>query len=241
MITKLLESLDAKVFTPELKELLKTQFNEAVELQAVIIADARIDEEIDSLNEKSEQHIAFLDEKAVEYTEMKQQEMLESVDKYLDRVVDEFVLESQDALIESHKSEKADLLIEAFDSMLTAGGVSVANIVEAREETSDDNQLTESVEKYDTLIDENITLKEENEKLIIMGVISEMCEDLSIVESEKFKKLANLVEFSRDEAFTEKLETIKESVKGGSKADDKENLNPDGDDKKEKSPFSHLI
>ncbi len=239
MIEKLLESLDSKVFTPELKELLKTQFNEAVEVQAVIIADARIDEEIDSLNEKSEQHIAFLDEKADEYREKKQQEMLESVDKYLDRVVDEFVSESQDALIESHKSEKADLLIEAFDSMLTAGGVSVANIVEARGETSDENQLSESVEKYDTLIDENITLKDENEKLIIMGVIAEMSEDLSIVESEKFKKLADLVEFSRDEAFTEKLETIKESVKG-IKAD-KDESNPDGDDKKEKSPFYHLL
>ena len=35
MLNKLFESLDAKVFTPELKESLEAQFNEAVEIKAV--------------------------------------------------------------------------------------------------------------------------------------------------------------------------------------------------------------
>ena len=239
MLKKLLESLDEKVFTPELKESLETQFNEAVELKAVIIADARIDEEIDTLNEKSEQHIEFLTEKADEYVQLKQSKMIDSVDKYLDRVVEEFINESQDALIDSVKSEKSDMIIEAFDSMLTATGVKVAQIVEAKEQNSDDSQLTESVEKYDLVVDENITLKEENEKLIIMGVISEISEDLSIVESEKFKKLAGLVEFSKDKAFAEKLQTIKESVKGiESKTELDESV--DGEESPE-CAYSHLV
>lgn len=236
MLDKLLESLDEKIFTTELKDSLKTQFNEAVEVQAVILADTRIDEEIDSLNEKSEEHIAFLDKKAEEYMEVKLTEMVDSVDKYLDRIVEEFVTESQDTLIESHKSEKADMLIEAFDSMLIATGVKVAKIVEARSEDGDDN-INESVEKYDTLIDENILLKEENEKLIMIGIIAEMSENLSIVESEKFRKLAGLVEFSRDKTFTEKLETIKESIKGA--AESKEDVEDDADE--EVSAFAHLI
>jgi len=236
MLEKLLSSLDEKVFTPELKDSLKTKFNEAVELKAAIIADARIDEEIDTLNEKSEQHIDFLTEKSDEYVQQKLTEMVDSVDKYLDRVVEEFVQESQDALQESHKAEKADMLIEAFDSMLTAGGVKIANIVEARESAQSDTVLQESVQKYDSVVDENIALKDENEKLIRMGIISEMSEDLSIVESEKFNKLAGLVEFSRDDTFTEKLETIKESIKGA--VEIKPLVKPEG---KKSSVYAHLI
>lgn len=220
MLEKLFESLDEKVFTAELKESLEAQFNEAVETKAAMIAEARIEEEIDSLNEKSEQHIEFLNEKAEEYVEMKQTEMVEHLDKYLERIVEEFVAEAKAALDESVKTEKADMIIEAFDTMLTATGVEVAKIVEAKDQSSVEKKLEESVEKYDSLVEENISLKEENEKLIKLGVIAEMTEGLSIVEAEKFKKLADLVEFSRDDAFAEKLETIKESVKGAVEAKD---------------------
>lgn len=222
---EILESLDEKVFTPELKESLQAQFNEAVETKAQEIADARIEKEINDLNEKSEEytnllnekseeHIQFLDEKANEYVEMKQEEMVESLDKYLELVVEEFVSEAKDALDESIKSEKADMMLEGFEAMLIAGGIEVSKIVEAKDNSSVEHKLSEKIEKIDSLVDENITLKEENETLIKMGLISEMAEGLSIVESEKFKKLAELVEFTRDESFAEKLETIKESVKG---------------------------
>lgn len=218
MLEKLFESLDEKVFTSELKEALEAQFNEAVETKAATLAEARIEKEIDSLNEKSEQHIEFLNEKAQAYVDLKQSEMVESLDKYLDRIVSEFMADAKAALDESVKSEKADMIIEAFDSMLTATGVEVAKIVEAKDNSEIEKKLEESVEKYDNLIEENIALKEENDTLIKMGVISEMVEGLSIVESEKFKKLADLVEFTKDEAFAAKLETIKESVKGAVEA-----------------------
>lgn len=222
MLEKLFESLDEKVFTPELKKALEAQFNEAVETKAESIAEAKIEEEIDSLNEKAEQHVEFLNKKAEEYIEMKQAEMVESLDKYLERVVDKFVAEAKDLLAESVKSEKADMIIEAFDAMLVATGVQVAQIVEAKDETAIDAKLAESTAKYDALVEENIALSEENKKLIKMGVISELKEGLSLVEAEKFEKLAELVEFSKSGEFLTKLTTIKESVKGT--ADKSENL-----------------
>ena len=148
MLDKLFESLDEKVFTAELKQSLQEKFDDAVEVKASVIAESRIEEEIDSLNEKSEKHIEFLNEKAEEYVEMKQAEMLESLDKYLERIVDEFVAEAKESLDESVKNEKADMIIEAFDSMLVATGVKVASIVEAKQESEVDNKLQESVEKY---------------------------------------------------------------------------------------------
>lgn len=214
MLERIFESLDEKVFTPELKKALEAQFNEAVETKAESIAEATIEEEIDSLNEKAEQHVEFLNKKAEEYIAMKQAEMVESLDKYLERVVDKFIAEAKELLAESVKSEKADMIIEAFDAMLVATGVQVAQIVEAKDETAIETKLVESTAKYDALVEENIALSEENKKLIKMGVISELKEGLSLVEAEKFEKLAELVEFSKSGEFLTKLTTIKESVKG---------------------------
>ena len=240
MLDKLFESLDEKVFTAELKQSLQEKFDDAVEVKASVIAESRIEEEIDSLNEKSEKHIEFLNEKAEEYVEMKQAEMLESLDKYLERIVDEFVAEAKESLDESVKNEKADMIIEAFDSMLVATGVKVASIVEAKQESEVDNKLQESVEKYDALVEEVIALKQENDRLLQMGVIAEMVEDLSLVEAEKFKKLANLVDFSRDEKYAEKLEQIKESIKGSAT---EEKLEESAEEKSssEKPVWAHLV
>ena len=240
MLEKLFESLDEKVFTPELKESLETQFNEAVETKAASIADEKIEEAIDSLNEKSETHIEFLNEKAEEYVAKKQSEMVESLDKYLDRIVDEFMTEAKEALNESVKSEKADMIIEAFDSMLTATGVEVAKIVEAKDESAVESKLEESIVKYDSLVEESIALKEENESLIKMGVISEMKEGLSIGEAEKFEKLADVVEFTKDESFANELETIKESVKGAVEAKE-EKLEESDDETGDKPAWAHLV
>jgi hypothetical protein len=238
-LIKLFESLDEKVFTTELKESLTVQFNEAVELKANEVALERIEEEIDSLSEKSEEHIKLLKEESDADLEATKTELLDSIDKYLERVVEEFVTEAKESLDESIKSEKTDLIIEAFDTMLIAAGVEVSKIVEAKEDESTTSELEESIAKYDTLVDENISLKEENDNLIKMGIVQEIKGGLSIVESEKFEKLAELVEFSKDSDYLEKLETIKESVKT-SKSED--NLNEDkNEDNGEVPIWNHLI
>lgn len=240
MIEKLFESLDEKVFTPELKESLEAQFNEAVELKAGIIAEEKLDEKVKELNEKSEKYIELLESKAEEFVAIKEAEMLDNVDKYLDRVVEEFMQEAKTALDESVKSEQADAIIEAFDAMIIATGTDVAKIVEAKDDTAVEKELEESIAKYDTLVEENIALKEANEKLLKEGIVAEKKEGLSIVEAEKFEKLANLVEFSNDEAYAEKLDTIVESVKGAvDPAKEKEEKLDESADNK--PVWSHLV
>jgi len=240
-LQKLFESLDEKVFTPELKESLESQFNEAVEMKAASIADERIEEEINSLNEKAEKHIDFLNEKAEEYVKVKQQEMVDSLDKYLERVVEEFVNDLKETLTESVKSEKAEMIIEAFDSMLIATGVKISEIVEAKNSSSLEKKLEESIEKYDALVEENINLSQENKNLIKMGLINEMKEDLSLIESEKFEKLANLVQFTKDEEFVSKLETIKESIKGSAEVKDEKSKDADLTEGQVKPVWAHLV
>jgi adenylosuccinate synthase len=242
MIEKLLESLDQKVFTPELKSELEAQFNEAVKLKSSIDSDTLIEEKIDSLNEKSEkyidmldeksekyidmldeksiEYIDMLDEKSIEYTDMKQDDMVESVDRYLDRIIDEFADYADSALNESLKSEKSEMIIECFDSMLIATGVEVARIVDAKNDGTAENKLEESIEKFDKLIEENISLidqndalKDNNDELIKMGVIGEMKEGLSIVKANKFERMAERVRFTKNSSFVKKLDDIKELIK----------------------------
>lgn len=259
-MNELLESLDASIFTPELKESINAHFEVAVKdmNEAFVVEKTaeleveyanKIEEKIQELEEKAEEYmaglekgisekeaeleakiaeydekiveadakieekIAELDEKSEEYINTKTEEMLENVDKYLDRIIEEFVAEATDKLDESLKSEKADMIIEAFDAMLVATGVEVSKIVEAKDETEAEAKLAESIEKYDSLVEENIELKSQNEKLLKSGIILELKEGLSLVEAQKFERLANIVDFSSSEKYLEKLQTIKESVK----------------------------
>ena len=259
-MNELLKSLDASIFTPELKESINAHFEVAVKdmNEAFVVEKTaeleveyanKIEEKIQELEEKAEEYmaglekgisekeaeleakiaeydekiveadakieekIAELDEKSEEYINTKTEEMLENVDKYLDRIIEEFVAEATDKLDESLKSEKADMIIEAFDAMLVATGVEVSKIVEAKDETEAEAKLAESIEKYDSLVEENIELKSQNEKLLKSGIILELKEGLSLVEAQKFERLANIVDFSSSEKYLEKLQTIKESVK----------------------------
>jgi len=170
------------------------------------------DEHIEMLNEKSDEHIEFLNEKAEEYAEMKMDGMLNSVDMYLDKVVDEFVTEARESLAESSKSEKSDMIIEAFDTMLVATGVDIAKIVEAKDESAEAYKLDESINKYDELLDESAKLHEENRKLVKLGIITELKEGLTEKASNRFDKLAKIVEFTNDSAYLDKLEMIRENV-----------------------------
>jgi hypothetical protein len=224
MLTKLFEALDEKVFTAEMKESMEVQFNEAVEAKAQTLAEElaseKISEVIDSMTERVElleakQEDAIAEVKATLEEEFAEKEtaIVESIDKYLDKAIAEFIAEAQAELAESVKSEKAELVIDALSAMMVAAGVEVSKIVEAKEESEIETKLAESIAKYDALVEETIAKDKEIDDLIKIGVIGELKEGLTLVESEKFEKLAGLVEFSKDASYAEALQTIKESIK----------------------------
>ena len=96
-------------------------------------------------------------------------------------------------------------------------------------------------------MEENLTLKAENDKLIKLGIINEMKEGLSLLESEKFEKAASTIEYTRDSSYTEKLEILKESILGNVevKKEEKEEKEEKIDEAVKvsnvKYDFSHLI
>ena len=224
IMTQFNESVQTKA-----KEIAETELSEAVEkalAEAKELSDVALQEAVEAktveIEAKADSYIAEaleakeieLQEKSDSYIEAKLGEINESLDLFLGKVVEEFIAESKEQMNETLKAEKADMIIEAFESMLTVGGVDVMKIAEKKDLSYADAKLAESVEKYDALMAEFLTTKKENETLAKLGVINEMKSGLSIVESKKFETLAQLVPFNRSDKYAADLEVIKESVLG---------------------------
>jgi len=80
------------------------------------------------------------------------------------------------------------------------------DVLEAQSE-----KIAELEEKLNETIEKNKDLHSSNSNLVREQVMSEVSEDLADTEVEKFKDLSKDVEFSSEDNFREKLNTLKES------------------------------
>lgn len=226
-IETLFESLDKEVFTPEMKDSIKELFESAVQeraqTKALSIADDLVEAKLVELEEKAEAYAEY-----VKNETLGESDLTDKISQYLDLVVQEFVSEARESLDESVKSVKADMLIEAFDSMLHAAGSTFADLVES-------SKAEDSEDRVNRLAQEVIELKEENEKLTKMGIINELSEGLTLVQTQKFQRLAEMVQFNRSSDYTRKLAELKEDVLGTKAVDElKESTHT-------KAVWAHLI
>jgi len=201
---QILESLD---IAEEIKAELSESFEAAVTTEAVKLAES-----------KEAEYEEYM---MVQISEMKE-ELENTMDAYLEKVVEQFVEDNTFAIDESVQKEKYDAVLEGFNSLMIAGGVEIAQIAEAKEE-EDKAIIAESEESEDKasvladkLMSENIELKEKNAELLKTGLVKESAEDMTAVQRDKFLKLAQVVEFDERNPvdFIEKMDTLVESVKG---------------------------
>lgn len=207
MLETLFEAIDKEILTPELKSDLESSFNEAVETKAKEQAEVLLEAEKSRLEEAANEY-------AEKIIAEKSAELAESVESYLDRVTSEFIAESKASMNESIANSNAELIIEAFQAAMISAGVSIAKIEEAKDESMVESALEDKTAKYDAAIEEILEKSKQIEELTKTGIILEMCEGLSLVESDKFKKLADQISYEKNDSYLAKLEVIKESVKG---------------------------
>ena len=249
IVTQFNESVEAKakeIAVAELSEAVEKALAEAKEANEIAIQEA-VEAKEKELEDKAEDYLAEaveaktaeIEAKATSFVEDKMAEINESLNLYLDEVVKEFIVEAKDKLNESLKAEKADMIIESFEAMLTMGAIDVMKIAEAKDESYADAKLTESINKYDALMTDFLALKKENNELAKAGIIAELKEGLSLVESKKFETLASMVPFSRDEKYASDLELIKEQVKGSVEKEPGVIVESVADSKK--PIYSHLV
>ena len=211
MLDKVLSNDSFKdVLTESVKAEIESAFNEAVEIKAVEIANEEIELEKIKLVE--------------EFKEAKQEiesKIVESLDAFINEELSKFkdeVLERFDAVIES---EKADTLVSIFDNLVSVAG---SNILE-----SFSNRDSKLSDQYDQLVLENRNLRAKIADLQDTNKIDELASRLNLVESEKFRKLANLLERGYD--FESKLEALYEACKKTNEDDEDDDDNDDEDSK----------
>ena len=214
MLDKVLSNDSFKdVLTESVKAEIESAFNEAVEIKAVEIANEEIELEKIKLVE--------------EFKEAKQEiesKIVESLDAFINEELSKFkdeVLERFDAVIES---EKADTLVSIFDNLVSVAG---SNILE-----SFSNRDSKLSDQYDQLVLENRNLRARIADLQDTNKIDELASRLNLVESEKFRKLANLLERGYD--FESKLEALYEACKKTNEDDDEDDDDNDDEDSKSK-------
>ena len=137
-------------------------------------------------------------------------ELTEKVDNYLNYVVEEWMKENELAIERGLKGEIAEDFISGLKQLFEDHYVDIPDekydVLEAQSDkiTELENKLNESMEKI-------VTLNNKASSLIREQVISESTSDLADTEIEKFKSLTDDVEFTTEESFREKLDTLKES------------------------------
>lgn len=201
----LFESLD---LNDEMKVQLTEAFDKAVLTKSVELMDEHVETKVSEAKELLEE----------EYSE-KVEDLEDTLDGYLTSVVEEFVADNAASYETQIEDEKTKKLLEMFDAMLVITGVTMSDINESRSDRDireDANSLENQIDRLDTRLSEKeadlAKARREANTFLKAGVIAETKEGLSMIESEKFEKLAEMITFSRDEAYTSALDTIKASI-----------------------------
>ena len=145
-----------------------------------------------------------------EETEKFKQELTEKVDSYLDYVVKEWMQENELAIDRGLKGEIAEDFITGLKDLFEEHYIDVPDekydILEGQAQKIEEleGKLNETIEKMTAMNKEKSTLVREQ-------VIAKVSTDLAETEKEKFEGLVEDVEFTDEETFTEKLNTLKES------------------------------
>ena len=137
-------------------------------------------------------------------------ELTEKVDNYLNYVCEEWTKDNELAIERGLKGEIAEDFISGLKQLFEDHYIDIPNekydVLEAQSEKISklEAKLSESIEK-------NVSLRTNNAGLVKEQVIFDMSSDLAETEIEKFKSLTEDVDFSDEDSYKEKLETLKEN------------------------------
>ena len=193
------EDLNALVSGSDLTE----EFRDKAKLIFEAAVTAKINEEVALMNEAYEQ--AF--EEAV--TEFKT-EMSEQIDSYLTFVAEKWVEQNALAIDNGIKTEIAENLMHGIRNLFAE------NYLEVPEEQFElaaeaNEQLNVMEEKLNEQIALNVEMHKKLGGYIKNGIVSEVSVGLAETQKDKLMSLSEGVEFTSEEDFREKIETLKES------------------------------
>jgi len=151
-----------------------------------------------------------LTEEFEQAVEQIKEELAAKVDDYLNYMVEEWVKENEIAITTGLKAEIVEDFIKGLKGLFEEHYIDIPD-----EQVDVVEELTAKVEELEESLNEQINTavhmkKELNEHKKIEAIYT-ACEGLTQTQVEKMKSLAEGVEFTTEEEFVSKLETIKES------------------------------
>jgi hypothetical protein len=194
--------IDALVGDADLSEEFKTK--------AATIFEAAITSKVKAEQERLQSEY---DTKFEEEISKSKSELTEKVDSYLNYVVEEWMNENKLALERGIKGEIAEDFIGGLKKLFEDHYIDVPD--EKYDVLEDQASKIEGLEKkLNEEIEKNIDMNKVNGSLKRQDIIDENSKDLADTAKEKFDSLVEDVEYSSEEDFAKKVETIKESYFG---------------------------
>ena len=227
------EQVETEVFAEDINALFADDSTISEEFKSKVstIFEARVQDRVAQIEEETEERYAGMLEEAVESIK---QDLTEKVDDYLSYIVEQWMEENQIAIESGLRSEMTEDFIAGLRNLFAEHYIDVP-----AEKVDLVDELAGKVEELETKLNEEIERGVSYAKALVESrkkeITAEVCEGLIATQVEKIKSLAESVEFSTEDEYKTKLETIRENYfPSGAKRADEQQLHEelgDTDDK----------
>lgn len=184
-------------------EALSEEFKE----KASVIFEHAVESRVEEISAELQESYLAEFESAVEAVK---EDFADKLDSYLDYVVENWMEENRLAVEKGLRTEISEDFINALKNVFVEHYIDIPDEkVDLVEELVSKVESLE--EQVNSQIEKNISLKKNLAEHKKNEVIHNICEGLTLSQVEKIKSLSKNVEFSTEEDFAEKMETLKES------------------------------
>jgi len=171
------------------------------------IFEARVNDRVLQIEEEIENEYAGMLEEAINTIKT---DLTEKVDDYLSYVVEQWMAENQIAVESGLRAELTEDFIGGLKNLFTEHYIDVpSDKVDLVEELA--SKVEELESKLNEEIETGIQLKKSLIESFKTEIAHEVCEGLTATQAEKVKSLAESVDYSTEEEYKDKLETIREN------------------------------
>ena len=212
--------------------------SEEFKSKATTIFEARVHDRVTQIQEEMEAEYAGQLEEAIDTIK---NDLTEKVDDYLSYVVEQWMEDNEIAIESGLRSELTEEFIAGMRNLFAEHYIDVP-----AEKVDLVDELATKVEELESKLNEEIERGVEYKKELVESRKNEITrvvtDGLTETQVEKIKSLAESVEFSTEDEYKSKLETIRENYfpSGVKKADAEqlhENVEDETEDKKISDPF----
>jgi hypothetical protein len=200
---------DEQVFAEDINALFAddSTISEDFKSKAATIFEARVLDRVTQIQEQLEEEFASKLEESVDAIKT---DLTEKVDDYLNYIVEQWLEQNEIAIESGLRSELAEDFMAGLKNLFAEHYIDVP-----AEKVDLVDELATKVESLESKLDEEIQRGVELKKALVesrkVEITHAICEGLTATQVEKIKSLAESVEFSTEEEYKEKLETIREN------------------------------